>query len=207
MALINEISIKSKLNKAMTGKKFEGLARSAANTRFVFAKQNLLEEYDDDKVVKELSAASSNPSIQGSSIVSKGNIIAFLGLPPGSHPEEGLRDYLKNNISMDNKAKIEVTNNAINFGFKVNVPSKTTLNSYNDENNKLPWSSRNFIDIIENGVNTGVQQFIFWSKGFLSNSISGTGLESKGKVSNVVKFTPVKFLTNLLTEFKERFSK
>ena len=50
METINTISIRSKIQKAAQGKRFEGLARSAANTRLIFAKLALVKAIDDDIV-------------------------------------------------------------------------------------------------------------------------------------------------------------
>jgi hypothetical protein len=200
-AILNAITINKKLQTLAQSKRFEAFARNAANLRFVTAKQQMLENYDEDPVIKELKDSSEDPSITESEVVSKGNLTAFLGFYPGEHPEQKLRDFIKANTIMQPKAQIEVLKSKINYSFKIKLPSDTAIN----QNFPTHWSSRSWVRIIEEGLSNTVQRFIFWSEGFRSKSRSTTGLQTKGKPTNIAELTPTPFLTRIFDIFRDRF--
>jgi hypothetical protein len=205
--VINTISIKKKLNESVaSSKRFQGLAKNAANTRFVFALKGLEEDIDNSEVSKQVVAACENPAITQSEIISKGNIAAAIGFYEGAEPIENLKEVLKESISMDEKPKVSIDNNKVNFAFRVRVPSKKEIYSSVDDFGIAEWTNRSWLDMIENGI-TYLAKYIFWSEGFKTeNSRSGTGLQSKGDVKNKAEFTPQKnYLKDILDKFIARF--
>lgn len=206
---INEISIKAKLQNAIQGKRFEPFIRNAANTRFVFARADLMEDIDESKVSKDIIEACNDPSTTQEDIISKGNVAAAIGFYKGAEPIEDLKQFLFNNIRMSDKAKITLQKSRVNFAFKIIIPSKTEIYQ------KLPkdvgpneWTTRSWLDMIENGI-PYLAKYIFWSEGFKnSNSRSGTGLQTKGQIQNKAVFTPQEnYLSDIFDRFKEKFEK
>lgn len=203
-AILNEIVLKKQIEKLSQGKSFQKFAYNAANTRLVAAKNQLLEDFDDDEVIKEMIESSKNPAITTSEIVSKGNLTAFLGLYPGQGASQvqELRNMLKYGISMDVNAKIEFSKNKVSYSFKVRLPTKKDMNEKAELGD---WTSKSWIEIIENGVSKTVNKFIFWSEGFKSGSKSGTGLQTSGKVTSPAQLTPTPFMSRILDIFREKF--
>lgn len=214
--LLNEISIRSKIISAGKKKQFIGIAKTNANTRLIFAEQELLEDFDNHQVTKELNPK--NVSIEGSELIDHGNLFSFIGFPEDSNPAQELRDYLKDNITIGNEPKVtDNGRNIIYYNFKVSVPSMNQIN--NEEAFQTPdnWRSSSWIEIIENGVSNAVY-YIF--AGGESNaekfreagSRSGWGLQRKDKDGNNQKraaggsFTPMKYISELLDNFRKRFN-
>ena len=166
-----------------------------------------MEDFDDHIVTEELKEAENNPSVSDSSLISKGNLFAAIGFEKGDKPTEDLRNFLKNNIQIQKTpSKIQTTKTKVSFFFKIKMPSKLDLN----ENFPTPdrWTSRSWIDIIENGFSQSLRKFIFKSESFPkgSNSRSTTGLQSKGKVSNIANFEPIKYISEIFENFKKKFN-
>jgi len=207
-AIVNEISLRRKIESVLQAKKFVDLAYDRADAKFDDKKQELMEDFEDHEVTKELRYGGLKNN--NSALISKGNLFSFIGFDKDENPASDLKTYLKLNITMDDqKPKITIQPNKVVYGFKVNVPSKNEINS--NELFKTPdnWDSRSWIQIIEDGVNNALL-YIFWDKGFGSPpSRSGTGLQLKGDktAKNPAKFTPMSYVTELLNNFKEKFNK
>lgn len=206
---INEISIRAKIISAAKKKQFIGIAKTNANTRFIFAEQKLLEDFDNHVVTKELNPENANQ--EGSELIDHGNLFSFIGFPEGSHPAQDLRDYLKENIEMSEQPKItDNGRNTIYYSFKVSAPSMTQIN--NEEEFATPdnWRSTSWIDIIENGVSNAVYYIFAGGEDNADKfrevgSRSGWGLQSKRKRSEGGSFTPKKYISELLADFRKRF--
>ncbi len=204
MAIINTIAINKKLQNAAQTNRYVGLMKSAANTKLVFAKNELIDEFNCNEVVKEMVDSSLEPSISKSSIVSKGNLTSFIGLAPGQGAEQvkKMETILKNETRMsDSPPQIELKNNRVLYHFKVKLPSQASL----EEVTPVGWTTKSWISIIENGISNTLKRFIFWSEGF-GTGRSGTGLQSKGKVSNVAELKPTPFLETIFNKFRDRFN-
>lgn len=201
--IINEISIRKKfVESAQKGQRMEAFMRNAASARVVGAKEELLKNFDSHDATKELQGSAKSRT---SKFLSKGNLIAFLGL---SNPKElvaQVREYLRSGIQLrKDKARIYGSGNKINFDFKVQYPTKTEVfEAFPAPDN---YSSLSWLQIIEKGIHS-IIWYIFWSKGFNTDaSRSGTGLEVKGgNIKNVADFQPQSYISGLIEKFVERF--
>lgn len=197
---INSINIRNKINGALTNKRFIGLATNAANTRFISAQNDMLEEFDNHIVTQEL-----NNDTNPSEIVSKGTLRSFIGFKPTETPAPDLREYLRENVKMNKTPEINKTKQNIVYNFKVKSPSKQDINSNDIFSTPDRWSTRSWIDIVENGINN-IIRYIYNSGGFGEKSRSGTGLQLKsGEVKNVASFNPVKYVSEILKNFTAKF--
>ncbi len=208
MAIVNQINLTKKLQTTLQAKKFVGFVQNAANTRFVAAKQNMLEELAEHPVSKEIEEACANPAITQSDLISKGNIASAMGFFKGSNPVEVLSLYLKNNTTMDSSPKITLQSNKVVYNFPIITPSKEEL--YQSFPAPGQWTTRSWLDMIENGISF-LSKYIFQSKGFKkvgNASRSTTGLQLKrGNVSNEASFNPKLYITEILNNFKAYFKK
>ena len=198
--VLNEISIRSKIINASKQKQYAGLASSAANTRLVFAKQSFFRNFDNNEITRELLQ---DPTVDGSSLVSHGNLVSFLGLPNGESDIAQLKLFLDENISMENKPKISTDKNRIYYEFPVNIPTNKEIHeSFPTPDN---WSSRSWIDIIERGIGNAAY-YIFRAAG-LPNSRSGTGLQRTDRAPRKKggSFSPKKWISELLNDFRKKF--
>ena len=205
MAILNTVEINKKFESLAKSKRYTDFMWNAANTRTIAARNALLDEMDENIVIQEIVSSSKDPSISSSEIVSKGNLTAFLGLEPGQGESQvvELKTVIKNNISTSKTAQVKWAQNKATYSFPVKVPSQTSM----EEVTPVGWTSKSWIPIIEEGISSTLKKFIFWSEGFgeKSNSRSGTGLQSKGDVSNVAELTPTPFIKKLFIDFKAKF--
>lgn len=208
MAYINNpISIRAKMVTALSSNKYKGLARTNINTKVIFAKQELLELFDNHIVTKELLQ---NPNKEGSVLVDHGNLVTFLGLEDGSLVVGELRNILENEIQLDgSQPKITNDKNHIYYNFRIKIPTKTSINErFPSPDN---FSSRSIIELIEKGLGNAMS-YIFSKVGFsFGGSRSGFGLQLKDKDGNPKKrklggsFKPTKYISELIDNFKKKF--
>jgi hypothetical protein len=204
--ITNEISIRSKLVTAAKKKQYVGIARSAANTRLVFAREAMLAEFDKHPVTKELLQ---DPSKEGSSLVSHGNLVSFIGFEDASLEVGTVREFLREGVSLGNNPTITNTKLRIDYNFPVLYPSKTQL----EEITPAPdnWTSKSWLKLIEEGVGNAAS-YIFSRVGFsFGESRSGFGLQLKDKSGRTRErkaggsFTPTKYISEILDNFRKRF--
>ncbi len=198
-AILNEISIKNKINTTAKKQQFVGLVRSAANTRFIFAKTDLLKDFDNHIVTKELLQ---NPAEAGSALIDHGNLVSFLGLQDGKEEVGIIREALEFGITMDKTPKITSDKNKIYYSFKINLPTKAKLNELTPTPDN--WSSRSIIEIIEHGVGNAAY-YVFRVLG-LPNSRSGHGLQIETKRKSGGSFRPMKYISELFEKFRQKFN-
>ena len=210
LTTINEISIRAKLIDAAKKKQFVGLARSAANTRFVFAKQDFIEEFDEHPVTQELNPE--NYDKEGSALVDHGNLLTFIGFDEGSDPAGELKKYLVENIQMAPEPKISDNGkNKIFYDFKVSMPSMTQIDKEKQFETPDNWRSTSWVSIIENGVSNAVYYVFAKSeetaaKFRKAGSRSGWGLQRPTKRADGGSFTPKKYISELIANFINKFN-
>ncbi len=198
--LLNKINITNKVTGAITQKRFQGLAYNAANTRFLAAKTNALESFDDNEITKELLVGAESTE----SILSYGNLASFLGFDNSSEDVAQLRDKLKLGIVMNKTPVFRKGKNNVVYEFKVKAPSLQEI--YDSTPMPYDWSSKSWVKAIEEGIGT-FSYYVFRLAG-LPGSHSGTGLQRKGQRKWMsVKDTVLKipYISEILKEFKSYF--
>ena len=200
LAGFNEISIRKKTAEALKNSRYEGLARNAANTRFVFAKQALLSDFDEHPVTKEMEAGP-YATEKADGLLPYGNLPAFLGNTDSQKDVENLRGTLEKIEPSLTKPQVSQTDKQITYSFKVKVPEVEEI--YRD--NPSEWSSMSWIKLVEDGLNN-FGAFIFSLMGYPS-SFSGTGLQRGDKGRSTVKRSPkIPYITEILRKFRDRFN-
>jgi len=166
-------------------------ARTLAQQVLLESKQELIQEFNDHPVTKEIEAGS-GASNQSGTLGNKGNLFSFIGFPEGSNPIEPIRNLLQ---------KIELSSvrgrtSGSMIQFKVNMPDQNEFESVS----KMPWESgRSWLYDIERAI-SGLGQYLF---GQFKNSRSGTGIQlNKNVTSNT--FTPVKYFGTMLEKFTRK---
>jgi hypothetical protein len=195
----NEISIKKKVNQTLSQSRYQGLARNAANTRFVAAKQAMLEDFDEHPVTKEMVAGPYATENVGG-VLPYGNLPAFLGNENSAADVEELRNILEKTKMSTSRPIFVQSDRGVSYSFKVSIPE------VEDIYKKTPsdWSSMSWVEMVENGLNN-FGSFIFSLLGYPS-SVSGTGLQ-RGKSRSTKRRSPkIPYITEILEKFKNRFN-
>lgn len=197
-AILNEISIRKKLVAASTTRKQVNFYRNAALTRFNQAKNDMLTDFDEHVVTQELLQ---DPSEEGSELVSKGNLVSFLGLEDGSLEVGKIREHLRQNIELGDANDAEITEgrDKVSIGFPVYYPDTKELNQITE----IEWTDKGLIDLIERGI-SNAQSYVFRSLG-LPGSRSGFGLQRENPTKSGGTFTPKKWLSEIIAGFKAKF--
>lgn len=194
--IINRINIENKCNRALTQDSYKNLAYRNAKTRFVFAKDNLLQEFDNDEITKEILAG---PTAE-SSFLPKGNLVSFLGIPDSESMIAKIRHKLESLIKLYKTPEIKFSQRRIVYSFR--VKSLNLQDAYDIV--PSPWSTKGIIELIEKGVSNFVA-FIYFRL-FKKSSRSGHGLQNKNiKTGNSGKVLGIPYLSKILQNFKNRF--
>jgi hypothetical protein len=200
-AIIDNIKIHSKIINAAKERQFVGIARQAARTKLLFAKENLMENIDNHDVTQELLQ---DPSQEGSQLVDHGNLVSFLGLPDGEEEVAKLKEFLRESIDIEEEPIITSNKSSINYGFPVNVPEISEI----DEALPSPdnWSSRGIISLIEKGVGNAANYIFAISEAIAkkfadAGSRSGYGLQSKHTRKAGGSFTAKDYISGILKNF------
>lgn len=202
---INEITIRAKLAKELSKTRYQNFAYNAAKTRFVFAKQQMLKEFDEHAVTKELINKPETSELLDRE--HPGSLFAFIGFYAGENPTNEVRDFLsEHSLLIRENPKITVTKNSITYNFKVRVPSKTQM--FEQFPSPDGWTSMGWLELIEKGTSTAAS-FIFAVKDkdvkkFEKYSRSGRGLQNTNYSGGGV-FLPRKYISEIIDNFLKNF--
>jgi hypothetical protein len=195
LILFNEINIRKKVGETLRKPRYEGFARNAANTRLIFAKEAMLEEFDESEVTSELQDGEEADS----DILSRGNLFSFLGFYEGTDPTTPVREMLESTRLLS-KSKFFMGDKQVTYEFQVKAPSLEDI--YKATPMPDDWNSRSWVDAIENGIGT-FASYIYHV--FINNSRSGTGIQSKGKIGGKDTIPKTKYISKILKNFAARF--
>ena len=155
-------------------------------------KQELLEDYNDHPVTKELEAGADSENIS-QTLNGIGNLTTYIGFQEGSNPTEPVRDKLKT-VTLNPKARVSNKDNNLSFEFDVIAPSIEEVESVGS----LPFEQGNsWIRGIENGI-SGFGAYIYGR--MFKNSRSGKGLQGR-RTFRQGNFRPVSYMNEIMTKF------
>ena len=194
--ILNKVEIQNRYNRVLTEDSYKDLAYRNAKTRFDFAQEDLLEDFDKHEITKELLEG---PTAENS-ILPKGNLTSFLGIPNSAVVVAKIRHKLKSLIKMDKTPEVKISSKKVMYKFDVNVPPIKDLSV------PSPWSSKGIVELIEDGV-TNIIAFIYFSL-FKKSSRSGHGLQNKNiKTRGSGRVLGIPYLSEILEKFKAAFPK
>jgi hypothetical protein len=155
-------------------------------------KQELLEDYNDHPVTKELEAGADSENIS-QTLNGVGNLTTYIGFQEGTNPTEPVRDKLKT-VSLNPKGRVSNNDSNLSFEFDVIAPSIEEIESVGS----LPFEQGNsWIKGIENGI-SGFGAYIYGR--MFKNSRSGKGLQGR-KTFRQGNFRPVSYMNEIMTKF------
>jgi hypothetical protein len=155
-------------------------------------KQELLEDYNDHPVTKELEAGADSENIS-QTLNGVGNLTTYIGFQEGTNPTEPVRDKLKT-VTLNSKGRVSKDDSNLSFEFDVIAPSIEEVESVGS----LPFEQGNsWIKGIENGI-SGFGAYIYGR--MFKNSRSGKGLQGR-KTFRQGNFRPVSYMNEIMTKF------
>lgn len=167
---------------------FAEQARDLARKVLQESKQELIQEFNDHPVTKEIAAGPTAANSSGT-LGGKGNLFSFLGFNDGTDPIGPVRNLLQK-IELST-GKPTMSGNKIQF--RVNVPDSNEF----ENASKMPWESgRSWLYDIERTI-SGLSQYLY---GEFKKSRSGTGAQAENSVTSKT-FVPVRYFGTMLDKF------
>lgn len=169
--------------------------------KFKDEKKVLMEQFDSHPVTLELEAG---PDYEGSGLVSTahgGNLFSFLGFNRGEKPVIWLRETLEKFVTKGRLTKEKISDGFL-YSYEIRVPSKREIYS---RTRILEWTTRSFVDLVENGI-PGFGRYIF-DLFKIKHSRSKTGVEAKKPLRQPASSAKIPYVTLLLNSFRERFER
>lgn len=206
---VNISLLKLELNKYLNRSSDEIFkkARPLIERKFNKSKEELLEEFDKHTVTQDLEGGPSGDS-ELVTTIGGGNLYSLLGFRSGQNPISNLRKILNSTIKLDftgiRKTKIK---NGIEIQVPVLLPTMDQLNQRVASINKLPWTSRGWIYLVENGI-PWFAHYLFRQRGF-KQSYSGKAIEVKGTISEGrdSTFSGIPYISELFNDFKKNIKR
>lgn len=201
MAKLNRIQFQKDLFTKRNVESFVGIARSAANTRLIFARQALLKDFDEHLVTQEIKGGSQDPQDQqnvSSTLGGRGNLFTFIGFNFGEDPVKELRAFIENSIVQENRPEIKIKDTKVSYDFITHHPNLEDIYVATP----LPWASSSWVRGIEKGI-SGLANYIYWK--FSEQSRSFYGQQARNSLRNI-QFNPVDYMTVILNKFKAKFN-
>ncbi len=193
MAKFNVINFRKETKGARNS--FKNIAKNAALAKFNRLKHELLEEFDEHDVTKEIKGGPDAQNISNT-LGGRGNLFSFIGFEAGSDPIDVVREALEQFIVMDEVAVIEDKGDKVLFKFPV---KKVTLRNLYDIT-PLPWESgRSWLQGIEKGI-SGLGYYIYWKVLPNPPSRSGTGIQGDNLLRGG-SFSPRPYISKIMANF------
>jgi hypothetical protein len=190
--------LKNKAMKKLTSdKKIRDIAYQRSLAKVEKHKKELIEDFENHPVTRELEAGSTAKNISGT-VTGGGNLFSFIGFHDGSDPVSSVSALLNAGVSMSKKPKITKGKNRVYYQYKVRVPNKNELASVS----KMPWEPGSWLFRIEKGI-SGLGHYIY--KNYISSSRSGTGIQADGKYRKGAVFKKTRYMSAILRTFNSKF--
>ena len=195
MAKTKKLRITQKMRKEIFAKSqaLQNLAYGAAKQKSDRLRRDLLREFDNHPVTKEIEQG---PSGTSSLLGGRGNFFGFLGFNSGDKPIEILRDSLNDQFKiLSKKGKVKkASKTSLIYSFDILYPTKTQIYAITP----LTWTSKSWVKGVEKGI-TNYTQTVFKKS---ENSRSGVALQTDRKIG-FIRFSPTPYVTQMLDKIRK----
>ncbi len=168
--------------------------QTVMENRFRDAKAQLLRDFDEHPVTKEIEAGIGAANIS-ETLDGEGDLYSFIGFEDGSDPIEDLRYVLESQTQLG-KGRLRAESGSIKFNFSLRVPREEIKKA-----TPLPWEGgKSWAE----GVEKGISGFSEYMQGKFTTSRSGGGIQT----TRTIRATPFKrrpYLTEIFNNFVENF--
>ena len=164
--------------------------RRLVKKQFEEIKNEMLEEFNNHPVTREIEAGIDSPNISGT-LNGVTNLFSFIGFEAGDKPIAPIRDLFEKTLFRIHSGNSEVA--IITF----ELPTSKTIFA----STPLPWSvGRSWARGIERGI-SGLGYYLKKSQG----SRSGLGIQAKKQVQKGLKFKNTQYISFLINKYEKKF--
>lgn len=150
-------------------------------------KQQILNEFDNHPVTKEINDGISASNISGT-LDGITNLYSFIGFNEGDNPTKAIRDMLEKSTY-----KIITNTNGISSIASFEIPTSQEIFAITP----MPWATgRSWARGIETGI-SGIGYYLKVEK----NSRSGLGIQNKRQVRSNIRFKNIPYISALINKF------
>lgn len=150
-------------------------------------KQQILNEFDNHPVTREINDGISASNISGT-LDGITNLYSFIGFNEGDNPTKAIRDLLEKSTY-----KIITNTNGISSIASFEIPTAQEIFAITP----MPWATgRSWARGIETGI-SGIGYYLKVEK----NSRSGLGIQNKRQVRSNIRFKNISYISALINKF------
>ena len=165
--------------------------RNAIKKEFEKIKNEMLDEFNDHPVTREIEAGIDASNISGT-LNNITNLFSFIGFSAGDNPTAPIKDLLQKSTFRIHGGTASGVALAT-----FEIPSAKTIFSATP----LPWASgRSWARGIERGI-SGLGYYLRKSQG----SRSGFGIQAKKQVQKGVRFRNTQYISALISKYEKKF--
>ncbi len=192
---IDEVALLDELSRGKNGLIVAKGIEEAIQDDIEKKQQQLVKNFLSHPVSIEISGGPNGSNSSGT-LGGYGNLFSFLGFSSSDTPLQSIEAILSKKLQYRVKPA-----KAGRFQILIDIPKATEI----FENSPMPWANgMSWAQAIEKGVSN--LQFYLFNPSGLPNSASGTGIQSRNKVSGV-NFRKTPYITKLLKDFQQDLKK
>ena len=160
-------------------------------------KQNMLDEFENHPVTKEIDAGPEASNISNT-LDGQGNLFSYIGFNENAKPTEIIREIL-NDVNIKNDPTVSSVGKNLKVSFPISGPTLNEIESATP----MPFEGgKSWVRGIEKGI-SGFSHYIF--RKFIKNSRSGTAIQSESEIRSGF-FKPTSYLSYILRRFNSKIN-
>lgn len=175
------------------------LAFDTVNADFIVAKEQMLDDFDNHPVTRELKGGENSDNFS-SSITPEGNLFSFIGFNAGEDPTDPIRALLEAAELLFVHEPKYTGKLKLRYAFPARIP---TIKDIAKVTPMPGWTNGSWAERIEKSI-TGVKKYLYTTeaKDRVFKSRSTTGIQIKGNLSK--SFDRVQYMSEILGKFNTR---
>ena len=196
---INKREFDRQVSRVRTAPKIKELAYKRAQEMAEDAKKELIKEFNENPITKELEAGSGNTKNISRTLLGlpygQGSLYGFIGFVDGTNPIDEVRSYLEGTGHVYKSARLQKRGaRGGTYEFKADVPSMNAIEGLTP----MPWEGgRSWTRAIERGI-SGLSNYML---NHSASSRSGQGIQSKNKMYQAAMYKPTKYLSAMINNY------
>ena len=196
---INSRKFATQVSRARNAKKAKDIAYKKAQKIAEAAKEEMLKQFEENRITKELEAGPGNMRNISRNLVGlpygQGSLYGFIGFVDGTNPIEPVREYLQNTGNVFKTSRFQRRGKrGGTYQFRVKVPLMSVIERFTP----MPWEGgRSWARAIERGI-SGLSYYMA-NKSPMSRS--GQGIQGKNQFHQAAMYKPSKYLSAIINNY------
>lgn len=196
---INSRKFADQVSQVRSAKKAKDLAYKKAQEIAKDAKDEMLIEFEQNRITKELEAGPKNMKNISRNLIGlpygQGSLYGFIGFVDGTNPIEPVREYLQNTGNVFKTSRFQRRGKrGGTYQFRVKAPLMSVIERFTP----MPWEGgRSWARAIERGI-SGLSYYMA-NKSPMSRS--GQGIQGQNQFHQAAMYKPSKYLSNIINNF------